>query len=403
MRILMISWEYPPHMVGGLGRHVADLAPRLAAQGIELTILTPWAAGAAQQQTIAPNLHVIRVPLNERAADIVTRVSDATVTFLQAAHHLWQATGGFDIIHVHDWLLADVAIVLKHTYQRPLVATIHASERGRRRGDISSPESTAIDAIEWRLTYEAWRVVVCSHFMVTQLMHDFSLPLDKIDMIPNGVVMPNLPFETAAQRLAFRRRYQPYDAPLLYAVGRLVYEKGWHVLIDALAKLRINYPEARLVLAGVGGFRSELERVARMHDVFSAVTFAGFIADDERDGLYASADIAVFPSLYEPFGIVALEAMALRCPVVVCDTGGLREVVNANRTGILVDPDNAESLVAGLQYTLDYPNMTQLRIETAYEEARITYAWETIAAATAAVYGRVVSDWQKGHWGTGTM
>ena len=400
MRILMISWEYPPHMVGGLGRHVADIAPCLASQGIELTILTPWAAGAAQHQTITPNLHVIRVPLNERATDIVTRVSDATVTFLQVAHQIWHAAGGFDIIHVHDWLLADVAIALKHHYQRPLVATIHASERGRRRGDISSPESTAIDAIEWRLTYEAWRVIVCSHFMVTQLMSDFSLPLDKIDMIPNGVVMPALPFDTASQRQNFRQRYQPYEAPLLYAVGRLVYEKGWHVLIAALAKLRKNHPEARLVLAGVGGFRSELERVARAHDVFSAVTFAGFIADDERDGLYASADIAVFPSLYEPFGIVALEAMALRCPVVVCDTGGLREVVNDNRTGILVDTGDVDSLVLGLEYTLDQPNLTQQRIETAYEEARITYAWETIAAATASVYGRISAEWQKGSWGT---
>ncbi|NBU63890.1 MAG: glycosyltransferase family 1 protein [Chloroflexia bacterium] len=400
MRILMISWEYPPHMVGGLGRHVADIAPRLADQGIAVTILTPWAAEATQEHLVAPNLLVIRVPLNDRASDIVTRVNDATTTFLQVAHHIWQATGGFDIIHVHDWLLADVAITLKHQYQRPLVATIHASERGRRHGDISGPESTAIDAIEWRLTYEAWRVIVCSHFMVTQLVCDFGLPYDKIDMIPNGVVMPSLPFNTVAQRQHFRQRYQPYDAPLLYAVGRLVYEKGWHVLIVALAKLRTNYPDARLVLAGVGGFRNELERVARNYDVFNAVTFAGFIADDERDGLYASADIAVFPSLYEPFGIVALEAMALRCPVVVCNTGGLREVVNANRTGILVETGNADSLVDGLRYTLDYPNLTQQRIETAYEEARITYAWETIAAATAAVYGRVVAEWQKGDWGT---
>ncbi len=400
MRILMISWEYPPHMVGGLGRHVADLAPRLAADGIELTILTTWAAGASQQQTVAPNLHVFRVPIMERSVDIVARIGDATETFLQVAHHIWHTNGGFDIVHVHDWLLADVAITLKHHYQRPLVATIHATERGRMRGDISSPESLAIDTIEWRLTYEAWRVVVCSYFMVTQLMSDFSLPLDKIDMIPNGVVMPSMPHDNAAQRLMFRQRYQPNDAPLLFGIGRLVFEKGWHVLIRALAKLRFAYPEARLVLAGVGEYRSELERNARELDVFDAVTFTGFIADFERNGLYASADIAVFPSLYEPFGIVALEAMALRCPVVVSDTGGLREVVSANRTGILVDSDNAESLVAGLKYTLDHHNLTHQRIESAFEEARITYAWETIAAGTAAVYGRVVADWQKGSWGT---
>lgn len=400
MRVLMISWEYPPHMVGGLGRHVADLAPQLAAQGIALTLLTPWSAGALQHEVLAPNLQIVRVPLNERAIDIVTRVTDATAVFLHAAHVLWQQHGGFDLIHVHDWLLADVAIALKHHYRRPLIATIHANERGRRGGDISAPESRAIDAIEWRLTYEAWRVVVCSHYMVQQLACDFSVPQDKIDMVPNGVVIPAIPFHSAHDRLNYRMRYQPYtNAPLLFAVGRLVHEKGWHVLIAALAGIRHTYQHARLVLAGVGGYRDELQAVAQHHDVLGAVTFTGFISDDDRNKLYAVADIAVFPSLYEPFGIVALEAMALQCPVVVSDTGGLREVVQMNRTGILVTPDHVDALIAGLQYTFEQPVRTQERVKLAYEDTRITYGWQTIAAATAAVYGRVIAEWQKGSWG----
>lgn len=399
MRVLMISWEYPPHMVGGLGRHVADLVPQLANQGIELTLLTPWSAGALQKESLAPHLQIVRVPLNERAIDIVTRVADATAAFVQAAHQLWQQVGGYDLIHVHDWLLADAAIALKHHYRRPLLATIHASERGRRRGDISAPESRSIDAIEWRLSYEAWRVIVCSQYMVQQLTSDFSVPLDKIDMVPNGVVIPPAPFQSETDRVHYRMRYQPFDAPLLFAVGRLVHEKGWHVLIAALAGLRRTYPHARLVLAGVGGYREELQWVARHHDVLSAVTFAGFISDEDRNKLYAVADIAVFPSLYEPFGIVALEAMALRCPVVVSETGGLREVVQANRTGVLVPPDNVDALVNGLAYTLNESARTQQRVELAYEETRITYGWQTIAAATAAVYGRIIAEWQKGDWG----
>ncbi len=399
MRVLMISWEYPPHMVGGLGRHVADLAPQLARQGIDITLLTPWSAGALQYEDITTNLHIVRVPLNERALDIVTRVSDATVAFVNAAHALWQHHGGYDLIHVHDWLLADVAITLKHHYRRPLLATIHASERGRRRGDVSAPESRTIDAIEWRLTYESWRVIVCSHYMVHQLMCDFHLPHDKIDMVPNGVVIPSYPFLAIQDRQHFRMRFQPFDAPLLFAVGRLVHEKGWHVLIAALAGLRRTYHHARLVLAGVGGYRDELQSVARQHDVLSAVTFAGFISDEDRNKLYSSADIAVFPSLYEPFGIVALEAMALRCPVVVSDTGGLREVVQANRTGVLVQPDNVEALVAGLVATLHEPTLTNERISSAYDDTRITYGWQTIAASTAAVYGRIIAEWQKSAWG----
>lgn len=399
MRVLMISWEYPPHMVGGLGRHVADLAPHLATQGISLTLLTPWSAGALQHEALTSNLRIERIPLNERAIDIVTRVTDATTVFMQAARILWEQHGGFDLIHVHDWLLADVAIALKHQYKRPLIATIHANERGRRGGDISAPESRAIDAIEWRLTYEAWRVVVCSRYMVQQLADDFSVPLDKIDMVPNGVVIPTMPFDSNHERQCYRARYQPYHAPLLFAVGRLVHEKGWHVLIAALAGLRQSHPDARLVLAGVGGYREELQSVAHHHNVLSAVTFAGFISDDDRNKLYASADIAVFPSLYEPFGIVALEAMALQCPVVVSDTGGLREVVQMHRTGVLVTPDHVDALVSGLRYTLDQPTRTHERVKLAYEDTRITYGWQTIAAATASVYGRVIAEWQKGEWG----
>jgi glycosyltransferase involved in cell wall biosynthesis len=153
------------------------------------------------------------------------------------------------------------------------------------------------------------------------------------------------------------------------------------------------------VLAGVGAYRDELQWIARQHDVLSAVTFAGFISDDDRNKLYASADIAVFPSLYEPFGIVALEAMALRCPVVVSDTGGLREVVQANRTGVLVPPDNVEALVDGLVCTLNEPSMTSERINSAFDDTRITYGWQTIAASTAAVYGRIIAEWQNGDWG----
>ena len=209
--------------------------------------------------------------------------------------------------------------------------------------------------------------------MVAQLVNDFDLPHDKIDMVPNGVVIPPNPFACTQDRQHYRMRYQPFDAPLLFAVGRLVHEKGWHVLIAALAHLRHTFVHTRLVLAGVGGYRDELQWLVRQYDVLSAFTFAGFISDDDRNKLYASADIAVFPSLYEPFGIVALEAMALRCPVVVSNTGGLREVVQSNRTGVLVSPDNVDALVAGLTTTLSEPVQTNERIQLAFEDTRMTY------------------------------
>lgn len=321
--------------------------------------------------------------------------------FLRVAHQLWATYGGFDIIHVHDWLLADVAISLKHHFQRPLIATIHAIERGRQRGHIHTAESQYIDGCEWRLVYEAWRVVVCSRYMVDQLKHEFQVPHDKIDMIPNGVVIPVSPFNHDMQRAQFRYKYQQSDDPLLFAVGRLVHEKGWHVLMHAVRTLSCEYANIRLVLAGVGGYQLILQQLVNEHSLQSHVVFAGFISDFERNALYAAADVAVFPSLYEPFGIVALEAMALHCPVVVSDTGGLREVVESHRTGLLVYPDDVDSLVWGLRHTLTHTDATRDRVRTAYDEVRSIYGWQTIAAATTATYGRVLSEWRKGEWGTG--
>lgn len=400
MRVLMISWEYPPHMVGGMGRHVADLAPQITAQGIELHVLTPGTYDAPPYELVATNLHIHRIPLPPSSYDIVTQINSASALFLRVAQQLWRAYDGFDLIHVHDWLLADVAITLKHHFKRPLIATIHAIERGRRRGYIHTAESQYIDACEWRLGYEAWRVIVCSQYMVDQVQHEFHLPADKLDMVPNGVVVPVNPFCDAEARRTFRAKYQPTPAPLVFAVGRLVHEKGWHVLMHAVRTLALEYPGIRLVLAGVGGYQQALQQLVNEHDLHEAVVFAGFISDKERNALYAASDIAVFPSLYEPFGIVALEAMALRCPVVVSDTGGLREVVESHRTGLLVYPDDVQSLVWGLRHTLTHPHATADRVNAAYEEVRMTFGWQTIAAATSAIYGRVVSEWRRGTWGT---
>ncbi len=399
MRVLMISWEFPPHIVGGLGRHVADIIPELASESYQIQLLTLRGNSPLNVEHASAHAMVHRVYAPQSAPDIVGQVHDAYEPVLNAAHALWREVGGFDLIHVHDWLLADVAIALKHHYRRPLIATIHAHERGRRRGDIGAPESRYIDSIEWKLSYEAWRVIVCSGYMQQRLAQDFSVPLDKLDVIPNGIVVPNFAFTSPAQRNIFRSRYQPDDGPLVFAVGRLVHEKGWHVLIAAIERLRATFPSIRLVLAGVGGYRDELLRVAQSCGVVEQIALIGFISDEERNGLYSIADCAVFPSLYEPFGIVALEAMALHCPVVVSDTGGLREVVQPNITGFLVAPDDVAALAAAIQRTIIDRAATNLRVEAAFADASTTYNWQLVAEATTVIYDRVVAEWRNGTWG----
>jgi glycogen synthase len=402
MRVLMLSWEYPPHVVGGMGKHVLDLSPALAATGVEIHVLTPLLRGGAAREMAAEGVWVHRVePPHMEAYGFVAFAIETSHALEQAAHRLCAEFGAFDLIHAHDWLAATAAVALKHAWHRPLVATIHATERGRGQGFLSANgHSEQIDQLEWRLTYEAWRVIACSHFMAHQVHDYFSTPLDKIDVVPNGIYIGPDPFASDAERRAFRRRFADDDQPLVYYVGRIVYEKGLHILLDAWPRVLAVLPRARLLIAGVGGYLPALVQRAEDLGIAAQVTFAGFIPDDERDQLYHAADAAVFPSLYEPFGIVALEAMAANCPVVVAATGGLAEVVTAHETGLTVQPNDPAALAWGILHTLQHPDWSHARAENAYRAARDSFNWHTIAGATASVYAQTFEEWQRGGWGS---
>jgi glycogen synthase len=401
MRVLMLSWEYPPHVVGGMGKHVMDLAPALTAAGVEVHVLTPLLRGGAAREVTPEGVQLHRVePPHMEAYDFVAFALETNSALEHTAQTLCVEFGEFDLIHAHDWLAAAAAVALKHAWRRPLVATIHATERGRGQGILnSSNHSEQINQLEWQLTYEAWRVIACSHFMAYQIHDYFKAPLDKIDVVPNGIYVRPDPFVSDEQRLAFRRRFVDDDQPLVYYVGRLVYEKGLHILIEAWPQVLAVEPRARLLIAGAGASLPALMQRAEELGVTAQVTFAGFIPDDERDRLYHAADVAVFPSLYEPFGIVALEAMAANCPVVVAATGGLVEVITAHETGLSVQPNDPPALAWGILHTLQHPDWARARAENAYRVARDSFNWHVIADATADVYARTYTEWQKNGWG----
>jgi glycosyltransferase involved in cell wall biosynthesis len=401
MRVVMVAWEYPPHVVGGMGRHVVDLVPLLVTADCELHIVTPLIRGGAPIERDTHGVWVHRVPAPAMdASNHVAFIKHSGPALIAAAAAIRRNHGAVDLIHAHDWLGAPAAIALKHAWRRPLIATIHATERGRQQGTLSSEPSRAIDELEWQLSYEAWRVIVCSQFMAHQLQRDFATPADKLDVIPNAVVPAVEPFASAAARLAMRRHFVADDAPLVLYVGRLVFEKGIHILLQAWPTVLGRWPNARLVIAGIGAMLDDLRDQARALGIDSTVQFAGFVSDEAREQLYRCADVAVFPSLYEPFGIVALEAMAAGCPVIASATGGLAEVVDAHHTGITVAPNNSDSLAWGIEHVLAHPDWSLQRARRARELVQRIWTWERVAQQTIAVYHRVVAAWRAGSWGT---
>jgi glycogen synthase len=400
MRVLMLTWEYPPYIVGGLGTHAGALAPALARLGIDLHVVTPLQTESPEEES-AGNLTIHRVPIEHISvvySGFFEQVLRANLELLTFSSALRQRLGGFDLIHNHDWLTSFAARELKHSLHLPLVATIHATERGRGRGGLGSEAARQVDAAEYQLTYDAWRVICCTNYMVQEIREFFQAPPDKLDVIPNGIDARQFAYLDGVDLSEFRSRYvRPGERIVLY-VGRIVYEKGAEVLVRAVPKVLADAPEAKFIFAGRGPELDRLQRLVEEMSLAHSVRFLGFIDDETRDKLYVTADCAVFPSLYEPFGIVALEAMAARTPVVVSDVGGLREVVQHGETGITVYPDNPESCAWGIVHTLKHPEWARQRVENAHRTLLERFSWDKIAAQTAEVYNQVVAERAQTGW-----
>lgn len=399
MRILMLSWEYPPNLVGGLGAHVAELVPALAEQGVDLTLVTPrWKGGAAVER-INEHAVVYRVdPPVEVPSNYYADAQQTNLTLEYFAQTLWEQEGGFDLIHAHDWLVSFVAIALKKLHKVPLVATIHATERGRGGGQLGGEMSTAINGAEWWLSYEAWRVIATSHYMADEVHSYFELPSDKISVIPNGVNAAR--FEPYLQQdlTRFRSEWALPDEKIVFYVGRMQYEKGLHLLVEAAHTLLTHGKRVKFILAGKGTMLNPLsQRVAEL-GLGDHILLPGYIDDAVRDRLYCVADAAVFPSLYEPFGIVALEAMAAKCPVIVSDVGGLGEVVDNNITGIKIPSYSLNKLVEAIDYVLSHPQESKANAERAYAMVHHEYAWDHIARAKKALYQEIITARRNTVW-----
>ncbi len=391
MKLLMLSWEYPPNVVGGLGRHVAELAPALAQQGVDIHVVTPVATEFAEPVACEGTLTVHRVhtPVVNADNNIYDRVVEANQ---KIEHYVNQLDESFDLIHVHDWLTGFAGIDLQQAWHCPLLATIHATERGRGRGYIGNDLQRAIDNAERDLIQQATHLIVCSHYMSHEVQSFFHTSPRRIDVVPNGVNIADLNNHCPENNLVeFKARYADPDDLIIFTVTRLVYEKGVHRLVEAAPQIFAECPTARLIIAGKGPEAEHLKQQAAELGLSDRINFAGFISDEERNCFYKTAACAVFPSLYEPFGIVALEAMALRCPVVVSDVGGLSEIVNHGENGVTIYPDDAESAAWGVLRMLQNPDWARKHADNGYHYVDQLFNWPRIARLTRAVYRRLLN------------
>jgi 1,4-alpha-glucan branching enzyme len=382
-RILMLAWEFPPLVVGGLARAVFDLSKHLVAQGHDIHVVTTEVEGSPAYEFMdgihVHRMHVLRTSNTIEFLDWVFQMNTAFIDFVLRLRSLGKM---FDVIHAHDWLVYYAARELKYSLNVPLVATIHATEHGRNHGKIDSPIQHRIAELEWNLTYEASHVIICSRAMENEVKHIFQLPPDKVSTIHNGVDLPHVNEELINWTL--REKYAMPGEKIIFYIGRLVYEKGIQVLIEAMPHILRSYSSCKLIIAGAGGMKDDLQR--RAAHLGHKVLFVGFIDDATRNFLLRAADICVFPSLYEPFGIVALEAMHTGTPVVVSDVGGLAEIIDHGKDGYKALPGHVESLSWHIADMLHHPDKAKQMAALAKHKTVNLYNWKQIAKRTAEVY-----------------
>lgn len=394
MRVLMLSWEYPPKSVGGLAQHVYDLTGALAESGVDVHLITSGDKSAPSYERVN-GVNVYRVePYRVSSPDFVTWVAQFNVALLEKVMPLLNEVGGFHVVHAHDWLVAYAARAIKHAGRLPLVVTIHATEYGRNYG-LHNDVQRHISDIEWWLTYEAWRVICCSRYMEGEVKHIFQLPHDKVAVIPNGVNVAS--FQKGSDK-EIRSHYAAPDEKVIFYVGRLVKEKGVQVLLDAAPEVLARYPQTKFIIAGKGPYLGALKRQAEALGIANRVYFTGYINDYGRNSLYSWSDVAVFPSLYEPFGIVALEAMAARTPVIVSDCGGISEIVSHGVNGLKAATGNSHSLAQNILAVLKQPELGEYLKENAYSMVLDEFNWRHIARQTVAVYKEVLDAHRSTTW-----
>jgi len=385
MKILIASWEYPPVVIGGLGRHVYQLATELSAAGHEVVVLSrqPSDTDPASHPTTDIRSEGVRVIAAAHDPHEFEFFSDMMSWTLAMGHAMLRAgmrlNGDWkpDVVHAHDWLVAHPAIALAEFFDVPLVSTIHATEAGRHSGWVSGPINRQVHAVESWLARESDSLITCSASMAEEITELFAPGLPEITRIPNGIDSSRWPF---ARR---RRRSGP---PELLFFGRLEYEKGVQDAIAALPRIRRSHPGATLTVAGDGTQQDWLIEVARKHKVLKCVRFIGEVDHDQLLELLHRTDVAILPSHYEPFGIVALEAAAAGAPLVTTDVGGLGEAVIDGETGMSCPPGDVAGLARAVCAVLDDPAAAQHRAVAARERLTADFDWGSVAAATAQVY-----------------
>ncbi|MEM4258652.1 MAG: glycosyltransferase family 4 protein [Candidatus Thermoplasmatota archaeon] len=368
MKVAMLGWEYPPFKVGGLGTHCYGLTQGLADKGVHIDFYMPKTKKRVKSDR--ENLRIIEVgetdvfpydrPDDKELAgkffDCVYRYNDLLVQ---------KVKGTYDLVHCHDWLTIKAGVALKHKLGIPLVLTVHSTEYDR--SGWIYPNQWFID-IEKEGMMQADVIIAVSNFTKKIIVEKYGIPSEKVHVIHNAV----FPIGEGEKK------------NLVLFLGRLTLQKGPEFFLKTAKKV-LEKEDTRFVIAGTGDMLPRLINQAVDLGIANKVIFTGKLSEEEVKHIYKIANVYVMPSVSEPFGITALEAISAGTPTIVSKASGVSEVFkNCFKVDFWDTDEMANKIIALLRY----PPLRTTMVEHSKQEIDL-FTWERVASRTLDVYNEV--------------
>lgn len=383
MRVLMLGWELPPTISGGMGVACDGMLRGLGEQGgTSVQFLIPLASPAPE--TYPPRIRIVELDDCTESLLASLRSHTATAGYIEKARRYTGAVlralrrlDGFDLVHAHDWLTFEAAIQIKRFTGKPLVVHIHSTEDDRSTLGGANP---VIAALERQGMDEADRVVTVSEYSKERLIQRYGQAARKVEVIYNA----------ATHRLAARPHVSPNAEKYVTFIGRITRQKGPEVFVRAALEIRRAVPSARFVMAGDGDLLPSIRSLVEKLGMQEAFSFPGFIRREQVDQLLARSEVMILPSLSEPFGLAALEAIQAGVPVVLSRNCGLIEQIPSVAC---VNPEDPTAIAAAAIQILENRERASARAEVVKREAA-HLGWTASAGQLLDVYRAVTSQTQ---------
>ena len=411
MNIALFTWEYPPKIMGGLGTYTYELTRQLVKTEQNISVFTMNDGTLKTRELMSgievhrPRLIDISDMLPEAVTDEIKRWGPGIKSFSDVMiYNLLVSTKivndliplekkQFDLLSVHDWLSSMSGIVLRKSTIIPMVFHLHSTEKGRSLGD----GSRIINELEHKAAQYADKIITVSHAMKGELI-SYGFNSDKIEVVWNGVDPNKYSPEKVPKPLIDKLRAAygiATDEKMILYLGRLTGVKGVDRLVMSMQNIVQSFPKTKLVVVGKGELEGDLARLTKSLGLSNNIIFNfNMIPEYERITHYAACDLAVFPSFYEPFGIVALEAMAMEKPIIVGARGvsGLREIVVASgpdMTGYHINPYDPQDIAWGVKTALSDESHMKTMGRNGRKRVLAEFTWEKVARDVFKIYEKV--------------